>query len=194
MDATENLQIKNISERVSIGSTKTIWSLVIIPAHNKMKLYGLLLWILAWTISGLLIISSYKLAKTENQKLFIIIFMFFWLYYEWKIINAFMWRKGGKEKLWIKDNFLFIEESGMIKKTVRKFRVEDINSITEEEFNEKSFSDFMSDSFWNKGKPRIKINVLGKDYFFGYQISDKETKEIVRSLSNRIFARQKNIS
>lgn len=190
MTDKEELEIKTISDRISVGHTKDIWSLVIVPAYDKQKLYGLALWILAWTISGLLIISSYKLAAHQNQKLFIIIFTFFWMYYEWKVINIFIWRKWGKEKIWIKDKKLFIKTS-MLKKQPESFRVEDINEIVEEEFNEKSFFDFISNSFWNKGKPRIKINALGKNYFIGYQLSDKETRETIKALNKKILELQK---
>ncbi len=192
MSASEKLDIKNLSDRVSIAHTENILSIVIIPIQNIIKLYGLVLWILAWTICGLLIISSYKIATNSDQKLFIIIFTSFWSYYEWKIINAFTWKKWGKEKIWIKDKTVFIEQSTIRNKKTKKINIDDINDIQVEEFNEKSFSDFMSNSFWNKGKPRIKINALGKDYFFGYQLSDEEAKKIVRAISKKVLA-QKNI-
>jgi hypothetical protein len=188
MQVDNNLKIQQISPRVSLAyptekqDDSTIVSIVILPYTEKWRMWGLLLWIVAWTICGLLVLSNYKLAKQQEQKLFIIIFFFFWIYYEWKMINVYLWKKWGKERLWIKDNKLFVEESGWRYRKVNTFKIQDINGIDIEELNEKVFSDFMSNSFWSKGKPRLKINVLGKNYYCCYQLTDKEVRSIALSL------------
>jgi hypothetical protein len=188
MQVDNNLKIQQISPRVSLAyptekqDDSTIVSIVILPYTEKWRMWGLLLWIVAWTICGLLVLSSYKLAKQQEQKLFIIIFFFFWIYYEWKIINVYLWKKWGKERLWVKDNKLFVEESGWKYRKVNSFKIQDINGIDIEELNEKVFSDFMSNNFWSKGKPRLKINVLGKNYYCCYQLTDKEVRSIALSL------------
>jgi hypothetical protein len=192
MADTENLKVKTISTRVSIAHTSNndtkIWSLVILPYVEKSKMLGLLLWILAWTVCGLIIIGSYILADNKDLKLFIFIFIFsfFWFYYEWKMINIYFWRRWGKEKVWIKNDTLYIEEDVLNKRRVKKFKTRDINSVEMVEFDEKSFFDFISNSFWNKGKARIKVNVLGKDYYFAYQITDEEAREILKALKREI--------
>lgn len=195
MPASEPLNIRQISPRVSVAykpnakEEEVKWSLVIIPYTDKWRLWGLFIWILSWTISGLIIIGSYKFSTSESQKLFILIFTFFWIYYEWKIIQVFMWRKWGKERLWIKEGTLYLEEQTMFsRRNIRHWKLKDLHEINLVEFNEKSFSDFLSNSFWNKGKPRICIHALGKNYFFGYQLSDKEAKEVLRELQNQVRA------
>ncbi len=190
MRVSDELKIKHISDRVSIAvkhfsekdESKIFWSLVIIPFIDKMKMIALLLWIIAWTVCGVSIMANYKIISGEKQKLFIVIFSFFWIYYEWKIVSVLIWKKWGKEKVWVKDDSLYIEETGWMKNKLKKNRIADIHEITIEASNEKVFSDFLSNSFWNKGKPRIKVNVLGKNYYFGYQLLDKEAREIVREL------------
>lgn len=191
MSKENGLRIKSISERVSIAESKTedgkyIWSVVVLPNRDKWKMLGLGAWILAWTISGLLIIGSYKIALSDSQKVFIIVFAFFWLYYEWKMIEIFMWRKWGKERLWYKDGLFILEESYLNKKKVQAFRKEDVNNIEIEEIDERNFFDFMANSFWNKGKPMIKINVLGKNLYFAYQVSYEEGKQIAKALKSKI--------
>lgn len=194
MPASEQLNIQQLSHRVSIAHNPNAqknnikWSLVIIPYTDKWRLWALFVWILSWTISGLIIIGSYRFVHSEQQKLFILIFTFFWIYYEWKIIQVFMWRKWGKERLWIKEDALYAEEQSTFNRPkIRYWKLRDINEIALVEFDEKSFSDFLSDSFWNKGKPRMRINVLGKNYFLGYQLSDKEAKEVVCELRRQMI-------
>lgn len=185
MKIEQDIKVRKLSDRVSVATSfaddkTSIKSLVILPVIEKWKLWGLALWIVLWTICGLLIISSYKIAQNSNQKIFIIVFAFFWIYYEWKMIQVFFWRKKGKEKLWIKDNKMYIEEFNGLKKKTQVFNLNDINRIEPTDFNDKSFSDFISLSFWSKGKPRIKINVLGKEHYFGYQLTDKEVSDILK--------------
>ncbi|GIV26785.1 MAG: hypothetical protein KatS3mg027_0599 [Bacteroidia bacterium] len=193
---SENLKIKTIGNRISIAESYSndnkIWSLVILPYIDKWRYWALIAWVIAWTVCGILIISSYKLTTTNEQKLFIIVFVVFWLYYEWKMIQIFRWRKWGKEKLWIKNNELFYEESILKKSKTFKWKIEHINEVAIEEFNEKSFTDFISNSFWNKGKPRIRINVLGKNYYLGYQLNDNEVVPIVKSLKHQLNSILKN--
>ncbi|GIV29699.1 MAG: hypothetical protein KatS3mg028_0765 [Bacteroidia bacterium] len=183
----KGLKIKSISERVSIAESKTddgkpIWSVVVLPFRDKWKMLGLAAWIIAWTVSGLLIIGSYKTVSNDNQRIFIIVFAFFWLYYEWKMIKVFMWRKWGKERLWYKDGLFIMEESYLNRKKVQSFRKEDINEVQTEEIDERNFFDFISGSFWSKGKPLIRINVLGKNLYFAYQVSDNEARKIFKAL------------
>lgn len=187
MSTNESLKIKTINDRISIAESQsidenTIWSLVILPENNKLKRLGLLIWILAWTVCGLLIIGSYKLAVQDEEKIFIIVFTFFWLYFEWKMIKVFIWKKWGKEKLWFKAGLFILEENVLSKKNIQSFRPDDINSIELVEFNEKHFFDFLSNSFWNKGKPRIKINALGKNIYFAYQLSDTDALKILKEI------------
>ncbi len=189
----KKFDFKLISKRLSIAYSKrdassdVLWSLVILPYNERLRSFGLLMWIVLWTISGLLIIGSYRFVTNDNQRLFIIVFAFFWLYYEWKMINVFLWRKWGKEKLWMKDKYLYYETVFLKKRKLLKWRLEDINEIEVEPFNEKVFSDFMSNSFWNKGKPRIRMNVLGKNYYLGYQLNDEEAMAVLKELKKGMY-------
>lgn len=93
--------------------------------------------------------------------------------------------KMGKERLWIKEGTLYLEEQTMFSgRNIRHWKLKDLHEINLVEFNEKSFSDFLSNSFWNKGKPRICIHVLGKNYFFGYQLSDNQIKKQKKCCEN----------
>ncbi|GAB4200850.1 MAG: hypothetical protein Fur0023_04640 [Bacteroidia bacterium] len=191
-NSDKELKIKNISERVSIAESKTsdgkfIWSVVVFPLRDKWKMLGLAAWIIAWTVSGLPIIGSYKIASDDNQRIFIIIFTFFWVYYEWKMIKVFLWRKWGKERLWYKDGLFIMEESFLNRKKLQSFRKEDVNEVQTEEIDEKNFFDFVSGSFWSKGKPLIRINVLGKNLYIAHQISNEEGRMIAKALRSKVF-------
>ncbi len=179
----KDLDIQNISQRVSVAKSKNIFSVLVLPEKTTIKMYLLFLWVIAWTVCGLLLILSYPQTNNQNQKIFLIIFSFFWLYYEWRMVYIFSWRKWGKEKLWIKGNNIFIHQH--LFKKASKVKGDDLSLLNEikiEDYNEKIFSDFFQSSFWNKGKPRLKLNFAGKIYYFGYQLSDSEASKLIKVL------------
>src|SRR3954466_3641234 len=91
-----------ISDRVSILEKDNVFSLVILPTTDKKKLWALFLWLMAWTICGVIVFANYFNMTTKETKIFIIVYLSFWAYFEYKIARAYTWKKFGKEKLWIK--------------------------------------------------------------------------------------------
>ena len=68
-------------------------------SDDKKKTNLLFLWLLAWTISGVIVIGNYFTIMQDKTKLLLIIWIAFWAYFEFKIVRVFMWKQFGKEKL-----------------------------------------------------------------------------------------------
>src|SRR5688572_15508611 len=94
--------MKVISPRVSILEKDNVFSLVILPTTDKRKMGLMFLWLLAWSVCGVIVFANYFQITNREAKVFIIVYLSFWAYYEFKITRAFLWKKYGKEKLWIK--------------------------------------------------------------------------------------------
>ncbi|MBL7937189.1 MAG: hypothetical protein JNM51_15380, partial [Bacteroidia bacterium] len=90
----ENVQV--IGKRSSILIKDQVFSLVILPTDDKKKVNLMFLWLLAWSVSGVIVIANYFTLQQESAKLFIIIWLAFWAYFEFKIIRVFMWKRFGK--------------------------------------------------------------------------------------------------
>jgi uncharacterized membrane protein len=98
--------MKVIGERISILKKEKLLSVVILPTTDKKKLGLLFLWLLAWTVCGIIVFVNYFKLTEQKEKIFILIYLSFWLYFEFNIARTFIWKKFGKEKLWIQDNVL----------------------------------------------------------------------------------------
>src|SRR5687767_8964812 len=90
-----------ISDRISILRKPGVLSIVILPTTNRRNLALMLLWLLAWSVCGLIVFASYFSVTDKEAKLFVIIYLSFWAYFEVSIMRAFIWKRFGKEKLWI---------------------------------------------------------------------------------------------
>lgn len=82
--------------------------------------------------------------------------------------------------LWIQDNKLFIQEKSMISQKKQVIHIENIENVYLEPLNERLFFDFMSNNFWNKGKPRISIYSKDRRYYITYQLTDNEANKLIK--------------
>ncbi len=179
--------MKVIGDRVSILTKDDLLSVVILPKQDKKKLLVMFFWLLAWSVCGLIVFINYFQVTEKNAKLFIIIYLSFWAYFEFKILRAFIWRRSGKEKLWITGGKVHYQQEINKKGKIQEFDYSLINDLKLIEKNDLSFSDTINSSFWIKGGERIEFTCAHKTVRFGMQLEDKEAKAIIHEITNFIF-------
>lgn len=176
----DNIQL--IGKRTSILRKDKTFSLVILPTDAKKKTNVLFLWLLAWSVSGVIIIANYFTLTSDKSKMMIIVWLAFWAYFEFKIVRVFMWKRFGQEKLWIKNGRMFFQQSVNGKGKIKEY---DLNLVADWkliELESTSFSDNFNQSFWVKGGERIQFTYQGKEIKFGFQLSDEDTKSIIKEI------------
>src|SRR5688500_11931446 len=95
-----------VSERISILKKPGVLSIVILPTTDRRKLGLMFLWLFAWSVCGIIVFVNYFRVEERDAKLFIIIYLAFWSYFEFNIIRAYIWKRFGREKLWIQNGML----------------------------------------------------------------------------------------
>lgn len=179
--------MKVIGDRISILKKEDLLSVVILPIKENSKLRIMLTWLVAWTICGLIVLFNFPALKDQNSKLFVIVYLSFWVYYEYKIAKAFMWRKYGKEKIWIKSGRLFYQKEIKGKGKIKEYDLDLVTDLKTVEINEGNFFDFINKSFWVTGGERLELSCQGKVTRFGMQLSDKEASSLFREISQHIL-------
>lgn len=175
--------MKVIGERISILKKENVLSIVILATNDKTKLRIMFLWLMAWTVCGLIVFANYFKATDQNAKLFIIIYLAFWLYFEFNIIRTFMWKRNGKEKLWIKDGKLHYQREINGKGKIQEFDLNLISPLELLELKPTRFADTINQSFWIKGGERLQFFSQSKVVLLGMQISDEEAKKIMKDIN-----------
>jgi hypothetical protein len=173
-----------ISPRVSVLEKDNVFSLVILPTTDKKKLGLLFLWLLAWTVCGLIVFGNYFQITNREAKIFIIVYLSFWAYYEYKIGRTFLWKKFGREKLWIKKGKIQYQREVSGKGKIREYDIELVNDLEIIELSKSSFADTINQSFWIKGGERLQFQCQSKTVRFGMQLNEEETRKVFNALKN----------
>jgi hypothetical protein len=176
----ENLQV--IGQRSSVLIKDGIFSLVILPTDSKKKLNLMFLWLFAFTVCGMIAFASYFKLNNNDDKITVIIFLAFWFYFEFNIARVYMWKRFGKEKLWIRNGKLLYQQDINGRGKIKEY---DLNLISDFELvplEKGSIADEFSQTFWVKGGERIVFSCQAKNIKFGMQLSDEEATKIISAL------------
>lgn len=178
--------MKVISERISILKKDHLLSIVILSTTDKKKLALLFLWLLAWSVCGIIVMANYFRVSNDQAKLFIIVYLSFWAYFEFNIVRAFIWKKYGKEKIWLQDGILHYQREINKRGKVQEFNLELISQLKLIDLNRTSIADNFNQTFWVKGGERLEFSYQAKTIRFGMQIKDEEARILFNELRSFI--------
>lgn len=173
--------MKVIGDRVSILEKDDVFSLVILPTTDKKKLALMFFWLLAWSVCGVIVFVNLFKIQGRDAKLFIIVYLTFWFYYEFKIARAFIWKRFGKEKLWIKKGILYYQREVQSRGKIQEYNLDLVSDLKLSETGT-GFAESLSNSFWVKGNERIEFQSQSKTVRFGLQLSDEEAEKILKEI------------
>lgn len=177
----ENIQV--ISKRTSILIKDQVFSLVVLPTGENKKTNLMFLWLLAWSVSGVIVMANYFTLTQDKAKMMLIVWLAFWAYFEFKIIKVFMWKRFGKEKLWVKNGTLLYQQDINGKGKIQEFDLNLVSDFSIVELTPGSIADTFSQTFWVKGGERIEFNCQSKLVKFGMQLEDDEAKKIITAFN-----------
>lgn len=178
--------MKVVSERLSILKGENVLSIVILPNRDKKKLVGMFLWLLAWSVCGVIVFANYFKLTDQNSKLFVIVYLAFWAYFEFKILRAFSWKRSGKEKLWIQEGILYYQREVNGRGKIQEFNLDLVSKFNLIELRPTNFADTINQSFWIKGGERLQFTSQSKTILLGMQINDEEARSIMREVNAMI--------
>ena len=171
-----------IGQRISILKREDSISVVILAFKDKLKTRLLFLWLLVWSLAGIIVLVSYFKIQDENTKIAFIVWLGFWAYFEYKTGYAFFWRISGKEKVRIENGKIVIKRDIMGKGRFSIYSLDSIKNFRIDETTESNFSKSINDSYWIIGGERIAFDYFGREIKFGIQLDEKETLEIYKKI------------
>lgn len=174
--------LKEIGKRCSLLIKDNVFSLVILPTSEKKKTNLMFLWLFAWTVGGVIVIASYGTLNQSSAKLFTIIWIGFWAYFEFKIIRVYMWKRFGKEKFWIKNGKVFYQQDINGRGKIREYDVNLVSDFSLIELQKGNFADVFNQTFWVKGGERIDFTCQGKYIRFGLQLNDEDAAKVISEI------------
>ena len=175
-----------IGKRTSIKRSEEGLSIVILSLADKIKNRLLLTWLVLWSIGGLIVISQYFLLTDKNTKIAIIVWLGFWIYFEFKILNAYLWRRAGKEIIKIRGNKLQYKRDISGKGKVKTYPTDHIKDFRITEPKENSFFENLNNSYWIISGEKLAFDYYGREIKLGIQLDDNEAKELLKVIKKAI--------
>lgn len=178
--------MKFIGNKISIKEAKDRLSVVISGVGERWEKAVLSIWTLLWLTVGVYFILELLASDDRNFKLFVLVFLSFWLFYMSKAVKIMFWRLYGYNSILILDDKLIIRNFNWLKSVEKSYFVQNIEKVEVLELKEKSLNRAYYSGFWVKGLDMISFTHKGKKINCAPQISSLEAQNIAYKLNKRI--------
>ena len=173
-----------IGTRISIIEKENALSVVILSYRSKLKNLLVVAWMLLFSVCGILAIIEFRAAGERDRKIFWLVFISFWIYFELVVLKAFLWRLRGKEKI------IFSKDSVRVKRDVtgfekyKEYRAEQIANWRRIERDPSSLVNSYENAYWYVGGERVGFNYYGKEIRIGSQLNQEETGQLLGKIKH----------
>lgn len=190
---------KWIGDRISTEDHPKSTTVVIYPLKSKWKEGLLFAWVLGFTFVGLVMWyimfagvdilnapEDRSVEDMEKQTIWLIVFLGFWTYFEYKTVKAWLWYRFGKELLMIDTESLSVKRSIFSYGKAKRYYFENIKKMNVRPMEDTNFSQFFENAYWTLGMDRIEFEYFGKTQSFARRLDDKSSKLLLRFLDDRM--------
>ncbi|MFD1551304.1 hypothetical protein DNU06_12715 [Putridiphycobacter roseus] len=192
---------KSIGNRILVIDEKDNCKVIISPLKERWKEALLFAWLMAFTIIGFYMIyllffgmdsidnSQIEGDITEvlrNQKIYLLVFVAFWMYFEFKVLKGFLWLWKGKELIQITKDEITIKHGIFSYGKANKYFIDNVKNFDLVEHKTFSFGFDYENAFWRQGTDALIFDANGKSIGFGKKLNEKDAKLLWRLLKDRI--------
>lgn len=178
--------MKWISERISFVDHKDSATFVIYPPKIGFKRTLILIWVILWYSVGGIVISQLFFEYSEKEKIILLIFLSFWIYFAVRVTKTLAYLLWGREYIKLDQTAFRIKKSTGKFGSAKQYFIENIAKFNVYEVKENSFQAAFENSPWVKGFDKLQFEYLGKNISFGRKLNDKEAQQVFRLLTKRI--------
>ena len=180
-------KVKYINNRISYLDSPDELTIVMLSKKNDLNTALLFAWLICWSLIGLVMFYYLFVSDFSREyKLYIFIFLIFWLYFEIIVMKGFLWRKSGKELIRInKDGFQIKNDINGYGK-LRTYFLENISNLKPVEIKRTSILKELDASYWNLGGDRLMFNYINKQVKFAKELEEKDTLKILKLIKSKL--------
>lgn len=178
--------VKYIGKRISHSEKNGELIIVISSKIEGWQQRLIFIWLCAWSFCGVYVFYELFNDHHKDLKLMLMIYLIFWLYFEYKAFYVYLWRKWGVELIKVNSESIQIKNDIRSYGTVRVYDTENIKQLKKSEIKEKSFTKAFGSSFWTLTEKAIYFNYFHKTIAFGIQLNNKESSDVIKLISNHL--------
>ena len=150
--------------------------------QEKSKQKLLLLWIVLFSFCGVAILSQFFQGYDSNYKIVFTVYLVFWMFFEYKVIYAYRWRKWGEEKIILENNQISLTKKIKGRGITQSIELDKVKKIAAFNTNKASFFKTMNHSYWVVNNYKLAFYLEKSVIPFAIDVSDKEAKLILNEL------------
>lgn len=178
--------MKWIGKRISFVDRKDSISFVIYPPQLGRKRALILAWFSVWILIGGYVTTQFFQDYTQEEKLALLIFIVFWLYFAIRVLRTILYLFFGREYIKLDKNSLRIKIATGSYGRSKQYFIENITKLSLNVLKENSFQKVYDDSPWVRGTNRIQFEYFQKTYSFGRKLEEKDAEMIFKIMTKRI--------
>lgn len=173
-----------MAERISIVKVKDKLEIIINAFKDDKKQKMLSIWIILFTICGGIIFTQFFEDYDSGTKVFFGVYIAFWLFFEFKVIYAYRWRKYGQEKIIVENNEVILIKTIGKRGITQKMSFEEIKKIDFFKDSNEGFVKSMNESYWNINKYHLVFHLEKSIVPFAIDVVNKDAKKILNEIKS----------
>lgn len=172
-----------MSNRIEIIEKDNTLSIKIKALYNEKEQQLLLLWIVLFSLCGAAILSQFFYDYPMETKLFFGIYVAFWLFFEFKVIYAYRWRKFGSEIFTINPTTILLSKMIGKRGVTEKYNTNEVVNFQLIKYKE-NFVFALNSNYWSINKYTISFNFNTQTIPFGIDLDEKQAKNVLLTINN----------
>lgn len=176
---TEN---KWIGDRISYVWHPDALTVIIDASIPAGQMRMLTFWLVAWYAVGAAFAYSARVASTEDERMFIMISLAFWLYFAFRVTKVWMWRRIGREMLRVTADGVSVKDAFGSFGRARFYLLGNIKKLEVVRRDPTKFLHTLDMSFWTIGGNMLSFKHLRSTVSFGKQLSEQDALKLARVL------------
>jgi hypothetical protein len=182
---------KPFSSRIHIKEEDDLLEVSISGRIPSFQFSLLSIWLVGWTIAGILVLIQYFNVNDQNTRLFMLVWFAFWIYFEYRITFAWLWRRSGCERIVFRPDKIEISNEMNGKSKSNFFNTSNVNGVKNLEQEQGLFVKNYHASFWVVGGETIGFYDQGKLHSFARQLSQEEANQLTKKINYKLEYWQK---
>ena len=184
---------KTIGNKISYWEENDNLYITITGRIEKWMENLIVIWTVAWTACGIIVLTQLFGDYTREVKLSFVVYLCFWIYFEYKVIRTLLWRKFGNERILIDDDTIKIKKEMRGYGTAYNYYIENITRLAVIDYSGRNFSKAYGKSFWIVGGETLSFDHKGKVISFAMQLEDEDRDALFRLIRSRFKEARKQL-
>jgi len=178
--------VRSIGKRISIKSGKEATTVVISTGIASWKEALLAAWIFCWLVCLGVFVNELFQPHQDKEQIILFGIIVFMMYYAFRIIKVYLWRRKGREYIKINDDVLIYKMAIGKWGKAHQYFLEHIKDVAVVTKKDGSIAKNLESSFWIRGGQRVSFDYLNKAVRIGMQLNDEDTKSFAQWLNSHV--------